>query len=396
MKNLPFLNKILTLLLIGLAIRAYPQQISYDKIDFQDNPEWSKVLRQAENTGKMIFLDGYTSWCIPCKKMEKEVFTRLQVANYFNQKFINVKYDMEAPAGVELKRLYDVRAFPTYLFINARGEVIHKILGAHTENDDFLLYAMTAATPGENFADLQKRYRNGERNSDLMFKYMRALKLAGEMDAEQEIVNSYLVHIGKDHFLDHAYWEIIKHFMNDPLSKPFRILLENRPEIAAVNGEKDVNGLIYRILNNQVKLNAAGYTKDGINFDRDAENKFIELLRKHDFPGRKELLARSMLTQYRRKGEWASFIFLMDAVIDFGLFDELESPLTEMDYFTNQFVKVVLDEALLAKALRWAEYTCEKAGPSSEKARFLRSKATILDKMGRKAEADLARAEAGR
>jgi len=372
------------------------QEISYDKIDFQENPEWGKVLKQAENSGKIIFLDGYTTWCAPCKRMEKEVFTRPQVANYFNQKFINVKYDMETAEGTYLKKLYDVKAFPTYLFINERGEVVHKIVGAYTEKDDFLKYSIMAVTPGESFAGLQQRYRNGERNSALMFSYLLALKLAGEQDAEKEIVHSYLALMNKDHFMDKSYWEIIKHFMTDPLSKPFRILLDNREEIAAVNGEENVNGLIFKILNQQVQMNTAGYTKDGIKFDRKAEDEFIELLRGSDFPHRNELLAKSMAAQYQRRGEWADFAFLMDAIVDFKLLAEHETPLREIDRFTQAFVKVVLDQSLLERALRWSTYTCDKEIQPAERAKYLQTKAVVLEKLGRKTEAETAKAEAAR
>ncbi len=396
MNFLSILKKAWLFMLIVSATQVSSQEISYDKIVFQDNPEWGKVLRQAGNSGKIIFLDGYTSWCAPCKRMEKEVFTRPAVANYFNQKFINVKYDMEDQEGANLKRLFDVKVFPTYLFINQKGEVVHKIVGAYTEKDDFLEYARLAVTPGESYAELQQRYQRGERNSMLMFSYLRALKLAGEQDKEGDIASSYLALMNKDHFMDQAYWEIIKHFLSDPLSKPFRVLLENRAEIAAVNGDEEVNSLIYKILNNQIKLNSAGYTKDGINFDRKAENEFIELLRQYDFPRQRELLARSMATQYHRKGEWSGFMFLMDAILDFNLLEEHETPLREIDHFTNVFVNVILDKALLERALRWSEYTCHHETIALEKARYLKTKGAILEKLGRKNEAEEVRAEAAR
>lgn len=388
------LSGLLVFLLCGMS--AYTQEISYDKIDFLDNPEWNKVLRQAENTGKIIFLDGYTSWCAPCKKMEKEVFTRAKVANYFNQKFINVKYDMEAGEGIRLKNLYGINVFPTYLFINEKGEVIHKIVGAYLEKDDFLNYSILAVTPGESYAELQKRYKNGERNSALMFNYLRVLKLAGDQDKEGDIAKGYMTLMGKDHFMDHAYWEIIKHFLYDPLSRPFKILLENREEIAAVNGEKEVNDLIYKILNDQVAKNAAGYTKDGINFDRNAENDFIALMKAYDFPHQRELLARSMAAQFHRKGAWLDFAFFMDAIIDFRLLDEHESPLQEIDYFTTTFTNVVLDKTLLERALRWSEYVCNKETQPAEKAKYLKTKAVILERLGRKNDAEAAKAEAAR
>jgi thioredoxin-related protein len=396
MKSLSMLKQLWFFTLVLSTSSGYTQEISYNNIDFLDNPEWSDVLKLAENSGKIIFLDGYTSWCAPCKRMEKEVFTRARVANYFNQKFINVKYDMEAAEGMKLKKAYEVSVFPTYLFVNQKGKVVHKIVGAYTEKDDFLEYSMLAATPGESYADLQHRYNNGERNSILMFSYLRALKFAAETDKEKDIVDNYLGLMGKDHFMDPAYWDIIKHFMSDPLSKPFHILLENRAEIAAVNGESVVNDLVYKILSNQMKMNAAGYTKDGINFDPVAEKEFISLLKKYEFPRRNELLARSLIAQYHRRGEWSNYAVFMDAIVDFGLLKEHETPLREIDNFTNIFVNIILDETLLERALRWSEYTFENETKASERAKYLKTKAVILEKLGRKTEAEEAKVQASR
>lgn len=378
------------------TLYAYSQEINYNKIEFQDQPEWNKVLRQAQHTGKVIFVDCYTTWCGPCKRMEKEVFVRANVANFFNQKFLNVKYDMEAGEGVRLKKQYGITAYPTYLFIDGNGNVLHKIIGAYTEGDDFLNYAVLAVTPGENYADLQQRYKNGERNSALMFSYLRALKLSGEQEKEAEIVNSYLSLMNKEHFMDRAYWEIIKHFMKDPLSGAFKILLENKAEIMEVNGKNEVNSLIYSLISEQVKKNIAGYPVDGINFDRKAETALIELMKKYEFPNRRELLARSMAAQYFRKGEWSGYALFLDTVIDFRLLEEHTSPLEEINYFTRLFVNVVLDKTLLEKALRWSEYTCQNENNPSERAKYLETKVLILEKLGRKAEVEEAKAEAAR
>ncbi len=98
-------------------------------IDFVKNKEWEAVLADAQLNNKVIFVDVYASWCGPCKYMDKEVFTDERVANKFNRKFINYKIDGESFAGVNLSLQYEVAAYPTYLFINGRGQLLHKIEG---------------------------------------------------------------------------------------------------------------------------------------------------------------------------------------------------------------------------------------------------------------------------
>jgi thioredoxin 1 len=100
-------------------------------IKFVENTtkEWEAVLAEAQASNKVIFVDVYASWCGPCKYMDKEVFTDERVASKFNKKFINYKVDGESFGGVNISLQYEVAAYPTYLFINGQGQLLHKIEG---------------------------------------------------------------------------------------------------------------------------------------------------------------------------------------------------------------------------------------------------------------------------
>ena len=37
------------------------------------------VFQKAREENKLVFIDCYTSWCGPCKKMLKEVFSRKDI-----------------------------------------------------------------------------------------------------------------------------------------------------------------------------------------------------------------------------------------------------------------------------------------------------------------------------
>ena len=69
-------------------------------IRFLDD-NWNIVLKKAERTGKLIFVDCYTSWCGPCQTLAKEVFTLDSVADFFNRHFLCVKLDIEKGKGLE-------------------------------------------------------------------------------------------------------------------------------------------------------------------------------------------------------------------------------------------------------------------------------------------------------
>ena len=49
---------------------------------------WDEALEKAKEENKLIFLDAYASWCGPCKRMSKSVFTDEKVGEFFNANFI--------------------------------------------------------------------------------------------------------------------------------------------------------------------------------------------------------------------------------------------------------------------------------------------------------------------
>ena len=90
---------------------------------------WKEVLKKAKAEKKVIFLDAYASWCQPCKMLQKQVFTKKAVGDFYNDKFINVKMDMEKGEGPALSQVYPLEAYPTLLFIDGNGRVLKKVLG---------------------------------------------------------------------------------------------------------------------------------------------------------------------------------------------------------------------------------------------------------------------------
>jgi len=108
------------------------KNVSETGIQFQKlTLEEAKKL--AKETGKLIFVDCYTVWCGPCKRMAATAFLDEKVAEVYNENFINIKVEMEKDAdGPEMARLYKVRAYPTLLFLDENGKIVEQILGGQT------------------------------------------------------------------------------------------------------------------------------------------------------------------------------------------------------------------------------------------------------------------------
>jgi len=110
-------------------VEQIPFNIKGDGIEFLQL-SYEAALKLAKDSKKPLFIDCYTVWCGPCKMLSARTFTDKEVGDFFNANFINIKVEMERDSdGSELARLFDVRAYPTLLFINKQGKLIKKHLG---------------------------------------------------------------------------------------------------------------------------------------------------------------------------------------------------------------------------------------------------------------------------
>ena len=79
------------------------------------------VREMAIKQGKLVFIDLYASWCPPCRMMERQVFSRKDVGEFMDQRFVAAKYDTDKTTGRELMKRYGRDAIPLYLVFDTRG-----------------------------------------------------------------------------------------------------------------------------------------------------------------------------------------------------------------------------------------------------------------------------------
>lgn len=121
------------LLLIGISLflgnKSKAQGIIFEHGSFTE----ALVKAKAEN--KLLFVDVYTSWCGPCKRMSQETFTQSKLGSYFNRNFINYKQDGEKNDGPELMKKFEITTVPTFLFLDGEGNLVLKLHGFHDAKD---------------------------------------------------------------------------------------------------------------------------------------------------------------------------------------------------------------------------------------------------------------------
>ena len=216
----PFL---FSLLLFAGCNVAFAQGIRFSH---DDETKFAELLATAKTEHKLVFVDAYTTWCGPCKMMAQSTFTDSTVAAYYNATFVNAKIDMEHGQGVELAKRYGVQVYPSLLFIDGNGEVVHRSAG-YLEATGFIALGKAAGNPETQSVTLQKRFDKGERQPDFLRTLARTKQANGEADYEP-VFNAYL-----DTQKDWATPEtrnLIFEMATDLEGKPFQYLLANRAD----------------------------------------------------------------------------------------------------------------------------------------------------------------------
>ena len=58
-----------------------------------------KAIELQKKTPKKIMMDVYTSWCGPCKMLDKNTFQNADVVKYVNANYYAVKFNAEGERG---------------------------------------------------------------------------------------------------------------------------------------------------------------------------------------------------------------------------------------------------------------------------------------------------------
>lgn len=213
-------------------------------VDFMHN-NFKRAQKKALKENKIIFVDGYTTWCGPCKWMDSNVFEDPNVSKFFNNSFVNLKMDLEDGEGVDFALNYETTAFPTFYFLSAEGKVLHKALGAF-DAQSLMDIANDALRPEKQLASFQTRHPREIKNGVFLKEYAMLLKKLRISDSDSVV---------KDYLNTQTDWtgELNSKFIFDNIgididSKLFQYMLKNVNQFyehvgAAKTDQKIINGI---------------------------------------------------------------------------------------------------------------------------------------------------------
>ncbi|MGX5819454.1 thioredoxin family protein [Chitinophaga lutea] len=239
MKKITLLGSLL------LAVTTvFSQGIQFSKMSFEE------ALATAKAQKKNIFVDIYTTWCGPCKQMDREVFPQKEVGDYFNARFVSLKLDAEKEADHGLFKKFKAQGYPTYYWITADGELLDVQVGSRPAAD-FIKLAENAGVSDlrQRRARLEARWNAGERTLPLVQEYV--FGILGKVDPDQVKpgVLSYLATLRPEEIRQPENTRLIAGFMSREWRGPmFRYIIDYADAHEKNIGYADFRVMLYRMI----------------------------------------------------------------------------------------------------------------------------------------------------
>lgn len=275
-------------ILILIASFAFALSSFADGIEFFHGT-YNEAIEKAKAEGKLVFIDCYTSWCGPCKMLQKNVFPDAEVGKYFNDNFISIKLDCEKEEGVDLCRRFSVTAYPTLLFLDGNQKVVYRTLGLKTPSgliDD----GKRAQGSNDNVLNkLKEKYDGGDRSENVLYDY--AFNLSKANKNYDTVFREYLILQKPENILQDKSAKLIFDLTNSLRSPGIRYLKEYAKYFHEKYGDESYHRKIEQIFNRSVK--DAANTNNSALF-----TEAVSFAKSSDLPGASEKILQQSMMYY--------------------------------------------------------------------------------------------------
>jgi thiol-disulfide isomerase/thioredoxin len=362
------------LILFLLIASSTPDLFSQNRsIRFNEKP-WQEIVAMAKKENKMIFLDAYASWCVPCKWMAANMFTNDSIADYYNKTFICASFDMEKGEGLNLRKKYAVRAYPSLIFIDADENMVHEKVGAPQRVRDYFDIAKVAQDPELCLSTCIKKYSEGNNSPEFIQTYL--YRLSDAYVPVAPVLKKYFETQKESDLLNRANWKIIYQFASDMNEPIFEFLIKHKAEYSKAYTKDSVNHKILEVYGNSLRGSVRGGNS------KQADSAYIamkEKIRTSGVEGADKIIFTSDLQWLQVKGKNKEFLDLAYENLDKYCSGDYYL-LTNVALFVSN---VSTDPKYLEKALSWSKKSVSiKSEPSN-----VDTYASLLFKMGKKDEA---------
>jgi thioredoxin-related protein len=163
---------------------------------------WEQIKEKAKQENKFIFVDAFATWCGPCKKMDKEIYTDQGVGEVVNQNFLSVKVQMDQTSNdnemikswygvAQTLNGYGIDGYPSFLFFSPDGKLAYKAVG-FLDKERFIALTKEALTdPNTRYAKSIEKFKSQQLAYDEMPDLARQALAKKDKETSIKIVKQY-------------------------------------------------------------------------------------------------------------------------------------------------------------------------------------------------------------
>ena len=369
-------------------------------ISFLEQSSWQDVLVRAKAENRYIFVDCYTTWCGPCKMMDRDVYVNDSVGQFMNSNFIAVKLQMDSTAqdkdevrkwyGIAngFERRFHINAYPSYLFFLPNGQIAHKDVGRRGVSD-FLKMAAAALDTNQQYYTLLFHYKT----ADVSYTAKASLALQAQQlgldsigrQIAKDILGNYLDTLSENKLWTKENVELFNAYL--PLvnaeGRLFRLFYKDRLSIDTVMNRRgySIRPIMYLICNKEIRPFIEIADKNKVEPDWKSARQSIRD-KYTAFEVEKDILY-CQTNYYYDKKDWKQYATycMKSCEQDRYRFYHDANFLNNYAFEVFEFSK---SKRQLRKVLRWVNRALEIDSNNSD---ILDTKANLLYKLGNSAEA---------
>ncbi len=241
------------LLLFFTLSFAYANELEGIKFkEITSQEEWDEAFELAAKENKLVFADAYTDWCGYCKKLDKEVYTDPSVIAYFEENFINIKFDAESEFGYPVAEYYGIDGYPTLLFLTEEAKTFYQING-FVEIPQLMAYAKDAQGNWENLPTLWAQFEDGTLSKE---DHLSLIGILEKTDAEK---SSQVAKRLADTFTAEDYLELeniwlLSRYENGLNSRHYGYITSNKDLMIETHGASEFSDYMGTVYNENLQL----------------------------------------------------------------------------------------------------------------------------------------------
>ncbi len=139
---------------------------------------FEQARKEAGHSNKIVLVDFYTTWCGPCKMLDKNTWTDPQVIHLLEQKTVALRVDAEKETA--LSGRYKIQAYPSVLLIKPDGTEIDRLVGYRDPKGFMEDFNATLAGKDSLARAREQMEKSGTNNPSARMQYGAALAQKGK------------------------------------------------------------------------------------------------------------------------------------------------------------------------------------------------------------------------